>query len=340
MRRKNKTLLPLLFPSLMLLAVSLACSAAERLATAPTLEPPTANAPIDCNDDSCLDACLAHMDKVLASTPLNEVGGGYAGTDANFNLVVYKVNGDSISEPDLLWTPSEYKAYQQDSASQQRVWDYFTTLIPAEQRKWIAEYIIFTDGSYNTLAWVNEVKAGDNSHWQLGVDILDSTDPLYLTETIVHEVGHLVTLNSDQIVRKDNFAFTPYQNTAVCPQFISDEGCSTPESYINKFYQKFWVGIYDDWLKTVYKSNTTTPDEFRQVVKDFYSNHPGEFLGEYAATNIKEDMAVSFQNFVLSPRPTGNRIPDKKILFYYDFPELVALRKQVIHTLCTLVVVQ
>jgi len=244
------------------------------------------------------------------------------------------VDGDRISEPDILWAPSEYKAYQQDGASHLRVWNYFTSLIPAGQRKWITGYVIFTDGTLNTLAWVGEMEDGDNSRWELGVDILDSADPVYLTETITHEVGHLITLNSGQIIQKEGFAYTPYQNTAVCPQFISSEGCSTPESYINQFYQKFWVGIYDEWLEIVYKADTHTPDEFRQVVRQFYSNHTDQFAREYAATNIKEDMAVSFEHFILDPNPTGDSIVDQKILFYYDFPALVDMRQQMIQNLC------
>jgi hypothetical protein len=339
-RPKNKNLRLLLLAS-GLLAVSLACATVERMLV-PGGVPPTrqpaglpVDQPIDCDDDSCLDACLARVAVLLEAAPVSDVGGDYAGAEANFNLVTYQVDGDSISEPDLLWVPSEYKAYQQDSTAHQRTWDYFTALIPADQRKWITEYIIFTDGTYNTLAWVSEVEYGDNARWQLGVDILDSDDPRYLTETLVHEVAHLITLNSDQIASTDDFAYTPYQNKSVCPQFILEEGCSTPQSYINKFYQKFWVDIYNEWLETVYKSDTTSDEEFRAVVQNFYSNHTDEFLREYAATNIKEDLAVTFESFVLQPKPVGDSVTDRKILFYYDFPELVALRSQVIHSICS-----
>lgn len=327
-RLRNKNL-RLLLLALGLLTVSLACATAERMVAAPV------DQPIDCNDDSCLDACLAHVSQILEAAPAAEVGGDYAGADANFNLVTYKADGDQILEPDMLWVPSEYKAYQQDSAAHQRAWDYFTSLIPANQRKWVTQYIVFTDGSANTLAWVDEVEYGDNAHWKLGVDIIDAANPIYLTATLAHEVGHLITLNADQIVRKDNFAYTPYQNTAVCSQFTSIEGCSTPDSYINQFYKNFWVGIYDEWLESVYKANTNSTDEFRTIVRDFYSKHTDEFQMEYAATNIKEDMAVSFESFLLNPKPTGNSIPDQKILFYYGFPELVAMRSQVIHAICT-----
>ena len=294
-----------------------------------------ASTPIACADDSCLDACLARINQELSALSLEEVGGNYAGADANFNLVTYTVNGDQLSAPDVLWVPSEYKKYQEDTVSQQRVWNYFTSLIPAEQRKWIVKYVVFTDGAYNTLAWVGMVDYNDNSRWELGVDILDSADPIYLTETITHEVGHLITLNSDQITQDENFIFTPYQNAAVCPQFMSTEGCSTPDSYINQFYKKFWVNIYDEWLKIVYNANATSNEELRAAVNTFYSKRPNDFVREYAATNIKEDMAESFLHFVLEPKPRGNGLVERKILFYYNFPELVSMRRQMIQNLCS-----
>ena len=321
--------------SFLLLAVSLACQAVQRVVTPPTPTMEANPAPIVCNDDSCLDACLSRLNQELASIPLNDVGGDYAGADANFKLIVYKVNGDQITDPYTSWVPSEYESYQQDTASHQRVWSYFTSIVPPEQRKWITDYVIFTDGTYDTLAWIDRVEFDDNSRWKLGVDVLDSSDPIRLTETLTHELGHLITMNSDQIIRKKDMGYAPYQNTATCPQYLSTAGCSTPESYINNFYQTFWVDTHEDWLETVYKANTNSPDEFREVVMQFYSNHPGAFVTEYAATNIFEDMAESFEWFILTPKPTGNEIPDQKILFYYQFPELVDLRQQMIQGMCS-----
>jgi hypothetical protein len=97
------------------------------------------------------------------------------------------------------------------------------------------------------------------------------------------------------------------------------------------------VDIYDDWLETVYKADTNTEEEFRQAVRQFYEKHSEDFAREYAATNIKEDLAVSFEHFVLEPKPSGNGLVEQKILFYYDFPELVALRQQMIQSICSYV---
>jgi hypothetical protein len=352
----------ILILGLFLLFVSLGCNAIQRIVftppttgqiSSPTMPSSTAitpdaiettpapfstrvaPTPVTCTDDSCLDLCLSRINQELATQPQEDIGGNYAGADATFNLVTYKVEGDRILEPDILWVPSEYKAYQQDTASHERVWEYFISLIPAEQRKWITEYTIFTDGSSNTLAWVGQVEYDDNSRWELGVDILDSADPIYLTQTIIHEVAHLLTLNSDQIVQNEDFIYTPFQNKAVCPQFISTEGCSTPQSYINKFYQDYWTGIYEDWMKIVYNANASNEEELFKAVDEFYAKYTDQFARAYAATNIKEDMAVSFEHFILEPRSTGNGIIARKMRFFYYYPELVALRKQMIQGMCS-----
>ena len=49
-------------------------------------------------------------------------------------------------------------------------------------------------------------------------------------------------------------------------------------------------------------------------------------MTEYAATNPSEDFAESFMVFVLKEKPTKSTIADQKILFFYDFPELVEMR--------------
>lgn len=332
--------------AVLLVVSSLACMTVQRMVEstvpvaptiAPTIPPVTPGEPVECQDESCLDACLIRLNKVLSTEPIEDVGGAYTDKDAQFNLVNYTVEGDAISDPINLYVPSEYRSYQEDAAPHQRAWEFFTFVVPAEDRKWIAQYVVFTDGTYNTLAWVDRVKFGDNSRWKLGVDVLDASDPIMLTTTIVHELGHLLTLNSDQIISEEGEGYSVHQNADACPQYMSDEGCSTPESYMNLFYRSFWVDLHEEWMEIVYKPHAASPEEFRAFVQTFHDNHPGEFVTDYAATNIKEDMAESFEAFVLSAKPTGDSIADQKILFFYDFPELVTLRQQMIQNLCSYV---
>ena len=46
------------------------------------------------------------------------------------------------------------------------------------------------------------------------------------------------------------------------------------------------------------------------ALDDFWRQNQDSFVTDYAATNPGEDLAETFTVFVLSPRPTGDRIAD------------------------------
>jgi hypothetical protein len=104
---------------------------------------------------------------------------------------------------------------------------------------------------------------------------------------------------------------------------------------MNLFHQKFWVDIYDDWLENVEEQGVSSDAEYEMLVGDFYKKYDDQFVREYAATNIREDMAESFMHFVLETKPDGDLIYRQKIAFFHDFPELVQLRRQMIQNICS-----
>ncbi len=287
----------------------------------------------NCEDDSCLDACVLRINDVIQSQEVEPLT-TYANMDSNFNLILYPVNDGKLGEPTVLYVPEDFRKYQEDLQTPQTIWTYFSALVPESQMKWFTNYTIYTDGPGNYAAWVNS--EADNSNWGLAVDIMDAQPPIVLTYTLVHELGHVITLNSDQI-KPVEFGTGWTQNEVACKQFSLDTGCTTEDSYMYAFYQKFWKEMYDDWMKTV------APDDYRseltpeERVHQFYLDHSNQFDWEYAATNIKEDMAVSFETFVLTPQPFDNSIPSQKINFFYDYPELVKIRREIIRGLCTYV---
>lgn len=347
----------ILLIALALLFSTLACRAATRLIfpDTPSPHPPTlaatpaapptesaaslpaskaAPAPITCTDDTCLDACLTRINEVLQTGQTESIGGEYADKEVDLNLVLYKVEEGRLGAPATLYVPKEFQRLQQDAAVQQSIWNYTASLLSPDQLKWISEFIIFTDGPANTLAWVDNRDILDRAHWQLGIDILDAADPIDLTYTLVHEFAHLITLNTDQIPPADSYS-TWTQNPAACSQFSIPEGCTNPDSYLNLFYQKFWTDIFDEWLETVEEVPVTSSEEYDTLVEELYYRHEDLFVGEYAATNIREDMAESFMYFVLEEKPEGNSVFEQKIRFFYEFPELVSLREQIIQNVCS-----
>lgn len=343
--------------SLLLLISSLACAFVQNMMfppqdsteTPPLPLPPTFSPtllptpfenpePITCTDDSCLQACLDRLEEVLQTRPFASIGNSiYEEQGAQFNLVIYQVNGDTITNPIQLHVPSEYHKYQEDTDSQMRVWKFYIAMIPPELRTYVSEFVIFTDGGGgDTVAWV-EPSATDETFWRVGIDLLDSDYPPYLADTLVHETAHLLTLNISQIPYDENYYYYDgREKTFVKCEQYANGGCSLPDSYVNLFYEKFWKDSYHEWwILEQEAQNAATDDEYYQILEKFYDQHSDWFLNDYAASNLEEDMAESFAYFVLHPRSAGDSVYEQKIDFYYGFPELVEYRQQMIEGLCS-----
>jgi hypothetical protein len=298
--------------------------------------------PITCSNDECLNSCLNRLDAVLETSSFDSISNSiYEQQDTNFNLVIYKVDGDQIKDPAILYVPPDFHKYQEDTAAHQRIWDFYIAIIPAELRAMVSEFVIYTDGAGSgSGAWVSQTLR-DPDQWQVGFDLLDSDYPPYLADALIHETGHLLTINTAQMPFDDlhYYSYDEEQNGfRGCPQYAFDSACSLPDSYINLFYERFWKDIYAEWTQVELEAEDAQSfEEYLEAMEQFYEGHEALFLNSYAATNIREDMAESFSYFVLNPKPDGNSISEKKVGFYYEFPELVNYRHQIIEGLCAYV---
>ncbi len=295
-----------------------------------------------------LAACPAAMQAVVdaAEAQSNETAplgvgdslGDSAHPDSEI-LAEYPVNGDLLGEPHYPPVASEQQDLQHDQAAQTEAWGYFTGMIPAEQRSMVSEFVIFTDGPGNILASVQQSNDAADQ-WTVEVDAADLTDRQALMFTLVHEFAHLLTLNPAQVPpdlqiydQPDNRSLYEYKSES-CPTYFPGEGCSAADSYINQFYERFWTYIREEWQPVDDLSNSDDIEGYYEALYAFYEAHQDQFVDDYAATNPSEDIAESFSYFVFGPRPQADRISNEKILFFYEFPELVQLRAQILQGFC------
>ena len=340
---------------ILLVALSLACRTAERLVfddtptpvPSPTPLPPThtpvpptatptvtpTSTPNDCPNGECIVSCVNRLDAIVH--PQNKTA-PRSSFDEKYTLVTYQIDDDQISQPRLSKIPASLKSYQNDSAAQEEIWDYFAAIIPPDQRRFLTHYQVFTDGRNNLLANVAQSK-NSASQWDLSVDIVDTSDPKDLTFTLVHEFGHLLTLNPDQVTPSQAIFDHPHSTSVyekeerACPNYFPGEGCSHKDSYINLFVGRFWDKIYDEWLDI---DNIKDDDIHENRLDRFYEKYKDQFVSDYAPTSPEEDIAESWAFFILKPKPGNRTIANQKILFFYDFPELIALREQIARNLC------
>ena len=308
----------------------------EPILVEPTIEVvPSAEATTD------VLVCPAVTDKILeVATQFYEEdsGGENREEPEELYLVTYSVSGDQISNPYFEDVPADLTSFQNDEATQREIWNYFTTLIPASERSSLAEYSVVTDGTGNVLAAVAQTLY-DPALWGLEVDIRDSSDKLNLTYTLIHEYAHLLTLGPDQVTPSEAVFNNPDNDDIfsaevnACPDYFPGEGCSHSNSYINAFFNRFWVDIHEEWQDI---NLIEDDDSYYEALDDFYYKYEDQFVTSYAATNPEEDIAEAFTFFVLSPRPSGDTIAEEKILFFYDYPELVQLRDEIAAGVCSL----
>jgi len=256
--------------------------------------------------------------------------------DEELVLVSYTVNGEEILDPAYEDVPDDLLDEQENTELHQQLWEYFAAIIPAEQRGMIAEYAITTDGTGGTLASVGQTTYDPNL-WVLYVDIADTANYYELTSTLVHEFAHLLTLGPDQVVPSVAVFNNPEDNEiylselSACSDYFPGEGCANADSYIDDFYFQFWEELREEWDPINLEEDEDTRTE---MLDEFYSQYEDRFVTSYAATNPIEDIAEAFTFFVFSPQPAGDTIAEEKILFFYNYPELVELRTAILNNMC------
>ena len=280
--------------------------------------------------------CTNDLEKLLQQSETDN----YPGPSLRraYTLVTYTVSGDTISDPQVIsHIPERVRADQQDAVAQENIWRAFTNIIPADQRSQVSRFVIFTDGVGNSLGAVEQMD--DPHEWMLEMDIEDASHFPILSTTLVHEFAHLLTMNETQM--KTNFkeinlpgnSQTYEQAAAACATYYVFAGCARTDSYMNTFFQRFWPGIYTEWLAIDNEANQNTIDMKLEL---FYHKYSDQFVTQYAATSPEEDIAESFMYFVFQPQPSGATVAEQKYGFFYGYPELVSLRTEIRSSLCSI----
>ena len=194
----------------------------------------------------------------------------------------------------------------------QEVWDTFvrvTTLDFAAEV--MTQYRVGDAPGSDTLAYVYQ--DDDPDYWILATNLATSENRTDLIATLVHEYAHILTLDGQEM----DLA------TASCDTIEMSEGCALDDSYLWNFQEQFWSG-YDD-------NAPAADNDDADVAYEFYLAHEDEFVSDYAATNVVEDIAESFMTFVLEDQPddAGASVVAEKLDFFWQYPELEAIRERI-----------
>jgi hypothetical protein len=300
---------------------------------------PTPTIDLACADTTCLNACIRQLpDFVIA--PLANNREELAKKQDGYELARYRLNEQTrqLENVSQLTVPEYLKPYQTDTQLHYRIWAYLTGIFPNSAELHFSYMVVYADASKNGSA----ASVGNlDGKWRIYVNLLDFDSPEAVVDILTHEYGHMLTLNKTQIQNiPDEYGSQRKQEEfdkmrAMCAdRFFTGYECATGASYLNTYGNRFWTGeVYEAWTKVFLLINQDG-DTYRAAINEFYAEYSDKFVSAYAATNPHEDMAESWTEFILRPKPTGTSIANQKVLFFYGYPELVQMRSDIIQGIC------
>ncbi len=238
---------------------------------------------------------------------------------------------------DLDYSAEELLELGADYETAAAIWSASAALMHPRYLGMIRYFELFTDGESGYIGTVEPVQ-GDPDYFVFSLDLHDvllpggSIDREVLAETVLHELGHIITLAPDQV------SWLEQEDSDPATYFIYEYDLdTTPHAYLNRFFQLFWADLYDEWSAFYYEYGILyegEEDDYlanQEILQDyldrFYAGHSERFVNSYAATSPVEDIAETFMIFVTGDRPGGTSISDRKVLFFYDYPELLEARE-------------
>ena len=217
--------------------------------------------------------------------------------DDDFGTVkIYSVNDDGTLDP-----PAD--------GLTEHVWETFKRITtPAFAAEVMTQFRVGDAPDSDTLAYVYQ--DDDPQNWILAANLATSKDDSDLIATLIHEYSHILTLDGMQLD----------EHAASCDTLDLAEGCATGDSYLWSFDKQFWSD---------YTDAPDVDNSDGDLAYDFYLDHEDDFVSDYAATNVVEDIAESFMTFVLEDQPSGHSVTAQKLDFFWQYSELVAIRERI-----------
>ena len=173
-----------------------------------------------------------------------------------------------------------------------RIWTLAQDTLPADALSHIRQLNIVTDGPARTLAMVHRSITEHNA-WILSIDPSESRD--VLQHTLVHELAHIYTLGeADLTSQRTN-----------CGGVLIEIGCAHRDSLLADYAERFWSGVAE-------------PAHYSSA----------EFVTQYAADSVHEDLAETFMSWVYADKADSNTIA-AKYRWFDSVDTFVAARSEI-----------
>lgn len=233
-------------------------------------------------------------------------------------------NFDSLLLPNDKYVVALYKTGGEvvriRNQDHQEIFNRFLSLVPDQYDDYFHEFLVFDNDDIEFDAFVETIPPYEPHEWRLGlsesvINDVDSNSP-EMSELLIHEFGHIVSYETIPGVADPRIDR--------CHEYFDRFGCPEQNTYLYAFYKQFWSR---DDLDTAERIRTSRRP-FR-LVEEFYEDNRNDFVSEYAASSPEEDFAESFAQFVVTGRAGKDDVAEDKIDFFFAYPDLVTLRKEI-----------
>jgi hypothetical protein len=155
----------------------------------------------------------------------------------------------------------------------------------------------------------------DDDHWRVSF-APNGLDRGELAWLVAHELGHVASLNKDQMLAG--------VGADVCATWYTGTGCLLQTSFLQRYLANTWDdALWEAWDEA---DSQTTDKARRAAYEDFYDAHEDSFVSDYAAWHPLEDFAESFAMWCTyapdepdrANLPTANRTDSGSKVAWFD----------------------
>lgn len=189
-------------------------------------------------------------------------------------------------------------------------WRLAQYLFPPENLAMVEQFVVFEPANTSSrdgeaVGFVRPLD-DDMTRWAFGV-VTSGLDDRLVAFTTVHELGHLVSLNSRQIVPAPD-------GEPSCPTtYSTGHGCARPGSLIDTFVKTTWTpGQLSAWTQIMSQPGNSLRE---RLLEEFYRANAASFVDRYASTDPVEDFAESFAWWCMGKPMTRPALAKKSRFF-------------------------
>lgn len=257
--------------------------------------------------------------------------------DDKYKLAVSNFYTDDIiyDKQDLYQATSANE--NKNSTREEKILSLIAKVLMPRDIKRVNNYVTFTDGlGYKKGYALPEDVLNNNQKFTFAIDLDDAFDNdnnyrnyKETLETIIGNYAYILALNESQVILTE----TPSPDMI----YLFDNGVYQENSYLRLFKDRFYKSVKKVVTTTIIKNTDDNKVSSSEVTADIADEEVPKAITtqvvttkvDYTGEEIMNDFATNFVTFVIENKSSVEAQGNAKVLFFYEFEELVNIRQYI-----------